>query len=171
EPPRVDPPRATRLNVRQRLSRWDVKASPYLYIAPFFVLLPLVGLFPLLHTAWMSLHKWRLGGSSPEEYVGLGNYRTLLHDELFWNALRNTVSIFVISSSTQIVVALVLAVLLNEQIRFRAGFRIALLLPYAMSLVAVGIIFSNLFGDQFGFINTMLGHLGFGPIGWHQDTV
>jgi cellobiose transport system permease protein len=170
ESPRVEPPRATRPNIRQRLSRWDVKASPYLYIAPFFVIFALVGLFPLLYTAWMSLHRWRLGGSSPERYVGLENYRTLLHDELFWNALRNTVSIFVISSGTQIVFAMLLAVLLNEQIRFRAGFRIALLLPYAMSLVAVGIIFSNLFGDQFGFINTMLGHLGFGPIGWHQDT-
>src|SRR5262247_3392745 len=170
EPPRVEPPRSSRPSVRQRLSRWDVKASPYLYITPFFVIFALVGLFPLLYTAWMSLHRWRLGGSSPEAYVGLENYRTLLHDDLFWNALRNTISIFVISSGTQIVFALLLAVLLNEQIRFRSGFRIALLLPYAMSLVAVGIIFSNLFGDQFGFINTVLGHLGFGPIGWHQDT-
>ncbi|MCI0689401.1 MAG: sugar ABC transporter permease, partial [Sporichthyaceae bacterium] len=165
----VSPP-PQRLTVRQRLNRWDVKASPYLYIAPYFVIFALVGLFPLIYTAWMSLHRWRLGGSSPEAYVGLENYRTLIEDDLFWNALRNTISIFVISSSTQIVFALLLAVLLNEQIRFRTGFRIALLLPYAMSLVAVGIIFSNLFGDQFGFINTMLDRLGLGPVGWHQDT-
>ena len=160
----------TRLTVRQRLSRWDVRFSPYLYVAPFFIVFALVGLFPLLYTAWVSLQRWRLGASSAEEFRGLENYRTLLEDTLFWNALRNTISIFIVSSSTQIIMALLLAVLLNEQIRFRTGFRIVLLLPYAMSLAAIGLIFSNLFGDNFGFINTVIGWFGFDKIAWHADT-
>ena len=40
---------------RHRLSRWDVKVSPYLYIAPFFILFAIFGIFPLLYTAWVSL--------------------------------------------------------------------------------------------------------------------
>lgn len=159
-----------RLTVRQRLNRWDVKFSPYLYVAPFFILFALVGLFPLLYTAWVSLQRWRLGASSAEAFAGLDNYRTLLEDAVFWNALRNTVSIFIISSGTQIIMALLLAVLLNEQIRFRTGFRIVLLLPYAMSLAAIGLIFSNLFGDNFGLINTVIGWFGIGEIAWHADT-
>lgn len=160
-----------RLTLRQRLSQWDVKASPYLYVAPFFIIFALVGLYPLLYTAWVALHKWSLGSDKPDAYVGLENFRRLWHDTLFWNALKNTISIFVISSSTQIILALLLAVLLNEQIRFRGGFRIALLLPYATSLVAVGIIFSNLFGDQFGLINNTLGWLGLNGIGWHTTRL
>jgi cellobiose transport system permease protein len=160
-----------RLTLRQRLNQLDVKVSPYLYIAPFFILFALVGLYPLLYTAWVSLHKWSFGSDKPEEFVGLENFRVLWHDTIFWNAVKNTVSIFVISSGTQIVLALFLAVLLNEQIRFRSGFRIALLIPYATSLVAVGIIFSNLFGDQFGLINNVLGWLGQDGIAWHVDRV
>lgn len=165
------PPTKQRPTVRQRLNLWDVKASPYLYIAPFFLIFAAVGLFPLLYTAWVSLHSWRLGASEAEGFAGLDNYRTLLGDDLFWNALRNTTSIFLISSSTQIILALLLAVLLNEQIRFRSGFRVALLLPYAMSLVAIGIIFNNLFGDRFGLINTVIGWFGIGGVEWHVDTV
>ncbi len=162
-------PARQRLTVKQRLSRLDVKLSPYLFIAPFFIIFALVGLFPLLYTAWVSMHRWSFGSDKPEAYVGLQNYQRLWHDELFWNSLKNTVSIFLISSTTQIVLAMLLAVLLNEQIRFRTGFRIALLLPYATSLVAVGIIFSNLFGDQFGLINNVLGWFGLNGIAWHTD--
>jgi cellobiose transport system permease protein len=160
-----------RLTLRQRLNQLDVKVSPYLYVAPFFIVFALVGLYPLLYTAWVSLHKWSFGSDKPEEFVGLQNFRALWHDTIFWNAVKNTVSIFVISSGTQVILALFLAVLLNEQIRFRSGFRIALLLPYATSLVAVGIIFSNLFGDQFGLINNILGKFGLSGIPWHVDRI
>ena len=52
------PPPDRRLMRRQRLSRWDVRVSPYLYISPFFVLFALVGLFPLLYTGYLSVHDW-----------------------------------------------------------------------------------------------------------------
>ena len=155
---------------RQRLSRADVKYSPYLYIAPFFVLFLVVGLFPLGYTAWVSLHEWRLDGTE-RTFVGLANFADLLDDDYFWNALGNTFSIFVLSSGPQIVIALGLAVLLDSGIRARSFWRLAVILPYVVTPVAVGIIFGNLFGDRFGLINSVLEGLGAGPVQWHVDTL
>src|SRR4051812_6847002 len=61
------------LTFRQKLNRFDVKASPYFYIAPFFVLFGLVGLFPLVYTFVVSLNKWNLL-TGPGEWIGFGNY-------------------------------------------------------------------------------------------------
>src|SRR5690606_8294372 len=155
---------------RQRLSRADVTYSPYLYIAPFFVLFLVVGLIPLGYTAWVSLHDWRLD-STERSFVGLANFADLLDDEYFWNALGNTFSIFVLSSGPQIVIALGLAVLLDSGIRARSFWRLAVILPYVVTPVAVGIIFGNLFGDRFGLINTVLEGIGSGPVQWHADTL
>ena len=60
---------------RRRLTRLDEKGAPYAYVSPFFILFGVVGLFPLLYTAWVSLHKWSLIGGQGD-FVGLKNYRT-----------------------------------------------------------------------------------------------
>ncbi|MEO6117297.1 MAG: sugar ABC transporter permease, partial [Pseudolysinimonas sp.] len=59
-----------RIALGNRLARWDVKASPYLYISPFFILFAVVGLFPLLYTAYVSVHQWHLIGGEGD-FVGL----------------------------------------------------------------------------------------------------
>ena len=55
---------------RQRLSRLDVRLSPYLYISPFFILFAVVGLYPLLYTAFVSVHDWHLIGGQGEQPFG-----------------------------------------------------------------------------------------------------
>ena len=62
---------------RQRLSRLDVRLSPYLYISPFFILFAVVGLYPLLYTAFVSVHDWHLIGGQGD-FVGLKNYVDVL---------------------------------------------------------------------------------------------
>jgi cellobiose transport system permease protein len=153
---------------RHRLTRLDVKYSPYVFIAPFFVLFAVVGLFPLLYTAYVSLFDWKLGGDS-HSFVGLENYAALLADKQFWNAMFNTISIFVLSSVPQIVVAIGLAALLNTALRARTGWRMGVLLPYVASLVALAIIFSNLFGVKYGLINGFLKDFGLGAIDWQGN--
>ena len=85
---------------RQRLSRFDGKASPYLFISPFFILFAVVGLFPLVYTAFVSLHDWHLIGGQGD-FVGFDNFRTCSGQRNFWNALRNTFSIFLLSSGAR----------------------------------------------------------------------
>ena len=160
-------PRA-KLTFRQRLSRADVKFSPYIYIAPFFILFGVVGLFPLLFTAYVSLFDRDLLDDHGT-WVGFQNYTDLLADKQFWNALENTVSIFVLSSGPQIIIAVLLAALLNTKLRARTGWRVGVLVPYVASLVAVGIIFGNLFGVRYGLVNGVLETLGLDRIDWQGN--
>jgi cellobiose transport system permease protein len=151
--------------VRQRLRRLDVKASPYVYVAPFFLIFLAFGLFPLLYTAWVSLTDRNLLDPATQ-FVGLQNYTDLLHDSYFWNAVRNTLAIWVISTVPQLALALGLAHLLNTKLRARTLFRMSVVLPQVTSLVAVALIFSQLFGRDYGLINYVLGHLGFHHVYW-----
>ena len=159
-----------RIAFRQQLSRWDLRLSPYLYISPFFVLFLVVGLFPLAYTAYVSVHEWDLLGGQGE-FVGLENYRDVLGDRYFWNALQNTVSIFVLSSGPQIVFALVIAALLDAKLRARTFWRMGVLIPFVVAPVAAALIFGNLFGDRYGLINQGIAALGLEPIRWHVDRL
>jgi cellobiose transport system permease protein len=153
---------------RHRLSRWDVKVSPYLYIAPFFILFAVVGLFPLLYTAYVSLFKWKAGDDTPD-FIGIDNYKDLFADSQFWNALTNTISIFLLSSIPQMIMAVMLAALLGARLKGATGWRVGILLPYAASLVAIGIIFANLFGPKYGLINGVLQTIGLDPVDWQAN--
>jgi cellobiose transport system permease protein len=162
------PPPPPKLTLRQRLSHADVKWSPYLYIAPFFIVFGVVGLFPLLYTSYLSLFDRDLLDLEGT-FIGLGNYTELLRDSQFWNALVNTLSIFVLSTGPQIVVAVGLAALLNTRLRAPTGWRVGILLPYVVSLVAVGIIFANLFGANYGLVNGVLELFGFERVDWQSN--
>ncbi|MEU6431339.1 sugar ABC transporter permease [Microbispora sp. NPDC046973] len=154
---------------RSRLHRLDLQASPYAYVAPFFLLFAAFGVFPLVYTAWVSLHDWNLL-SSDNPFIGLDNYKALFADGYFWNAAFNTLSIGVLSAVPQLLLALVLAHLLNRPLRAQTLFRITLLLPNVTSVVAVVVIFSQLFGRDFGLINMVLDWLGFGRVNWQAGV-
>ena len=160
--------RTPRPEWRQRLTRLDVRLSPYLYISPFFLLFLVVGMFPLAYTAWVSVHDWSLIGGKGE-FVGLDNFREVLGNPYFTKQLVNTISIFLLSSVPQIVIAVVLAALLDNQLRGRTFWRMSILLPFVVSPVAIAIIFGSLYGDRYGLINELLGHVGIDPIGWHTE--
>ncbi len=167
-PPGTRRPR--RLTARQRLSRWDVRLSPYLYVSPFFVLFLLVGMFPLLYTGYVSVHEWSLLGGKGE-FVGLDNYRAVFDDRYFWRAMRNTISIFLLSSIPQVLIALLLAGLLDTRLRGRTWWRMSILLPFVVAPAAVALIFGNLFGDRYGLVNSALDLVGIDAIGWHVDAL
>lgn len=168
--PGASPRRASPGTWSQRFSRWDVKLSPYLYISPFFVLFLVVGLFPLAYTGYVSLHEWSLIGGKGE-FVGLDNYRSVFEDRYFWRALRNTMSIFVLSAVPQVLIALALAGLLDNELRARTFWRMGILLPFVVAPAAVTLIFGNLFGDRYGLVNAALGAVGINPIAWHVNTI
>src|SRR5215472_11395234 len=130
---------------RRILRRLDAKVSPYLYISPFFLVFGAFGLFPLGYTAYVSLTDRNLL-NPVSHYVGLANYSALIHDSYFWNAVENTFGIWFLSTVPQLLLALVIANFLNTQLHARTFFRMAVLLPQVTSLVAVALIFTQLFG-------------------------
>ncbi|GAB4048303.1 carbohydrate ABC transporter permease [Catellatospora paridis] len=155
--------------MRTWLYKADTSLSPYVYISPFFILFAVFGLFPLGYTAWVSLHDWSLLADE-HSFVGLGNYSALLADPYFWNALRNTLSILALSTIPQLILALILAHLVNRPLRAKTLWRLGLLLPNVTSVVAVVVIFSQLFGRDFGLINWLLESFGLGRIDWQAGV-
>jgi cellobiose transport system permease protein len=159
-----------RMGIRGRLHRLDGKTSPYLYIAPFFLVFGVFGLFPLGYTAWVSLTDRTL--LDPDtSFVGLRNFSELLHDSYFWNAVENTFGIWAISTIPQLLIALGLAHLLNTKLRARTFFRMSVLLPQVTSLVAVALIFTQLFSRDYGLINYGLGAFGIDQIDWEAGRL
>ncbi|TFC09664.1 sugar ABC transporter permease [Cryobacterium algoritolerans] len=159
-----------RITLSHRLSRWDVRFSPYLYISPFFILFTVMGLFPLLYTAWVSVHDWNLIGGQGD-FVGLKNFATVLAQPYFWTSLRNTFSIFLLSSVPQVLAAIAIAAVLDFNLRGKTFWRMGVLLPYVVAPVAVALIFNDLFGDRYGLINSGIMSLGLEPIRWHVDVI
>jgi len=142
--------------IRNSLSE---RIAPYAYVAPFFIIFIVFGLFPLLFTFYVSLFDWNPIGK--QTFVGLRNFEQLFADGRFWNALLNTFGIFLISTIPQLILALFLAHLLNHaRLRWANFFRMALLVPYITSVAATAIVFAQIFDRNFGLINWVLGLFG-----------
>ncbi|WP_245930335.1 carbohydrate ABC transporter permease [Allonocardiopsis opalescens] len=148
-----------------------MRYSPYLYVAPFFVLFAIFGLFPVIYTLWISLHDWTLLGGQ-EAFVGLDNYAYLLfEDTRFYNALFNTLGMFVLATVPQLLIALLLADLLNRRIRFRGFFRVSVIFPYVTSVAATALVFGQLFGRDYGLINYVIELVGLPPVNWQSGRL
>lgn len=142
--------------------------SAYAYVSPFFLLFIAFGLYPLLYTAWVSLHDVSLSNVDQMTWVGLGNYDKLLHSSFFWNAAKNTLTIGIISTVPQLMIALGLAHVLNYRLRGRTFFRVAMLMPYATSIAAATLVFAELFGRDYGIINWLLQSVGLPRVDWEN---
>ncbi|RRD52672.1 sugar ABC transporter permease [Buchananella hordeovulneris] len=148
----------------------DMRLSPYLYISPFFLLFALVGLFPLLYTVFVALHDWHLIGGKGD-FVGGQNFVDVLLQPRFWTALRNTFSIFLLSSVPQVIAAVLIAAVLDANIRAKTFWRMGVLVPYVVAPVSVALIFGKVFADDSGLLNALLTSIGLEPIAWHAQPL
>jgi cellobiose transport system permease protein len=155
--------------VQHRLARFDRKVTPLLFVAPFFGLFAVFGAFPLLYTAWVSLHDWNLL-EGDQGHLGLANYGDLLADPHFYNALANTVGIFLLAAVPEFLLALGIAALLDRPLRAATWWRTGVLLPNVVSVVAVGLVFGQLFSRDYGVVNQVLGWFGVAPVNWQGGT-
>ncbi|MEV6897322.1 sugar ABC transporter permease [Amycolatopsis sp. NPDC051372] len=144
-------------------ARWDRKVTPFLFIAPFFAVFVVFGAFPLVYTAWVSLHDWDLLAGDQGGF-GLANYAELFTDGRFYNALFNTTSIFLLAAIPEFFLALGIAALLNRPLRAATWWRTGVLLPNVVSVVAVGLVFAQLYSRDCGVVNEVLGWFGIDPI-------
>ncbi|MGW4695256.1 carbohydrate ABC transporter permease [Kitasatospora cineracea] len=155
-----------------RRHRLDRTLSPYLYLSPFFLVFGVFGLFPMLYTGYVSFTGWRADRpGSAGDWVGFENYRKLLDDPFFWNAVKNTLGIGVLATVPQLLLALGLAHLLNYRMRGRTLLRLGVLLPNVTSVAAVTLIFVQLFGRDFGLVNWFLSLFGVDHVDWQAGTL
>ena len=133
----------------------------WLLLAPAFVLLALIVVYPIGKLLFNSFFDLRLsGGGGAGKFVGWENYALVLEDKAFWNATRNTVLITLITVPGALVVGMGLALLANLPFRRQWPVRLALLLPWALPLSFAGLIFAWFFHTEYGVVNDVLARLG-----------
>lgn len=129
----------------------------WLFLMPATLLIIWMSFYPMGRAFYLSFTS---GFGKKLKYVGLYNYLRMLEDDVFRQALINNFLYLLIQVPIMLLLALVLATLLNDpKLRFKGLFRTAIFLPCATSLVSYAIIFRSLFGID-GFVNTALLKLG-----------
>lgn len=139
------------------------------FLLPSVLLYSLFVFFPLFQALYYGLYDWN--GLGPlEDYVGLQNFKDVLNDAVFREAIRHNLIILFLSLLIQLPVALGLAILVGRHLRGRTVFRVIFFLPYVLSEVVTGVLWSFIFQPRTG-INELLGKVipGFEPIGWLSD--
>ena len=151
----------------ERLRDPSEKTLALLLLAPAFLLLALIVVYPIGKLLWNSFFDLRLsGGSEAVQFVGWRNYVDVWKDHDFWNAAGNTLLITAITVPGALLVGLGLAMLANLPFRRRWPVRLALLLPWALPLAFVGLIFAWFFHTEYGVVNDVLRRLGVTPSMW-----
>lgn len=136
--------------------------SPSLIALLIFTYIPIAWAFNLSFTSWEAR-------STPDAFVGLQNYTYLLSEPEFWNAFKNTLYFSAIKIPLDMVLALGIALLLNQKLRGIGFFRMAYFLPVITSVVAVAAIWRVIYNPSFGLLNSLLESLGLPAQRWLRD--
>jgi multiple sugar transport system permease protein len=137
---------------------------PYIFIAPNVVVFAVFMFVPILLAFYISLNEWTLIGTPT--FVGLGNYLDMLEDSEFLRAFYNTGVYTLGTVPTSIALGLVVALGLNLKLPGRTLLRSIFFVPVIISLVAVALIASWIFNDNYGIINAALSAVGIGDVPW-----
>ncbi len=108
-------------------------------------------------------------GSHPAHWVGAGNYDAMLHDPVFFQALRNNVVYALVTIPASVVLALTMALAVNRAVPGRAALRMAFFLPTMLPLIAIANIWLFFYTPDYGLLDQVLGALGFGRHNWLGD--
>ncbi len=130
---------------------------------PAMIVLFLFTLGPAIYAFFLSFFSWSL--LNKMQYVGLSNFGFIFTSPLFWTAVFNTASFALVVVPTQTLVALGIAVLLNQNLPARGFLRLAFFFPAVSSSAVISIIFMWIY-NKFGLLNGALGVLGIPGPNW-----
>jgi len=138
------------------------------FLLPSFIGFLLFRFLPIISTTILGFTDWNLvSGIGGIQFNGVDNFIQIAKDKTFWIAFGNTFAFVLGSVPVTIILALILAVILNDKVFLKGGIRLMIYLPYISSLVAVSVVWLNLFSPSYGPINTVLQSLGISnPPGW-----
>jgi multiple sugar transport system permease protein len=129
-------------------------------IFPSFLVVAIFAFYPIIYSVYLSLHRIILSlPALGQPFVGLSNYRELLHDRVAFNSLVNTVLFVLISTILELFFGLVIAIVINRHFRGRGLVRAAVLVPWAIPTVVSSQMWRFIFNDKYGFLNYLFfGH-------------
>ncbi len=125
----------------------------YTLVAPVIIGLFILNVYPFLQTVYLSFTSAKAFGSF--DFVGLGNYATMLASREFWRATWNTLLFCFLTVPVGVGLALVVAALLNSPIRGKVFFRAVFFLPMVVAPAAVAMVWKWMFNSEYGIINTI----------------
>lgn len=134
--------------------------SAGLFILPVMSVLALVAVFPIVYSFYTSLFSLKLSRPHRVPFVWFDNYAKVLSDELFWESVWRTTSFTLISVTAISVLALLIALLLNETFRGRRLISAIVLIPWAIPTVANGLLWKWIYDSGYGALNGLLYQLG-----------
>jgi multiple sugar transport system permease protein len=137
-----------------------------LFILPALLYFCLVFVVPLVESLVGSFYRTVPGGVS--RFVGFRLYERVLTDSAFWQAVRNTVTLLLLSAPATIVLALLVALGLNRlaSLRWRNAWAAMYFLPFAVSLVAAALVWQWIYDPVYGLLNYLLARVGIPPQKW-----
>ena len=142
---------------------------PYLFILPFFVRFLVFQLIPIIWTVYISFTQWR--GIGDPQFIGWDNYKKILIDNMFWEALKNTVVYWLSGLVLILIFALLIATILNSDLlKGRVFFKTVTFLPNVCAAIAMGLIFRLFFDENAGLINEALQAFGLSRVPWLTST-
>lgn len=141
------------------------------FLGPALILFCLIVLGPIVLAAYTSLFDWNGFGGLPTDFIGLDNFRRLITDDIFLGDLWRGFILIILSVGVQLPIALALAMLLNQRIRFRAVYRVLFFAPYVLSEVITAVLFSMVLSPEVGLANEVLRAVGLGGLAteWLAD--
>jgi ABC-type sugar transport system permease subunit len=154
-------------SARARLRRL-APVGPYLRLLPAFAFILLFTYFPLIHSLYLSVFEWSAARPA-KAFVGFGNYALLWNTPLFWKVLQNTLLFAAGTLVPSIVLALVLALLINRPLRAIGLYRFALFYPVILPTAAAAMIWLSILSPGFGLANLLLRELGLPTFEWLGD--
>lgn len=148
------------MSKRHNLTGWA-------FLAPAAIMIAIMSFVPMFQALLLSFKK---GVGTKMEWAGLFNYTRMFQDTVFMQSLKNTFLYLIIQVPIMLILALILASILNKKdLKFKGLFRTMIFLPCATSLVSYAIIFRSLFAVD-GFVNTILIKLGILNTGYNFLT-
>ncbi|MCV2394317.1 sugar ABC transporter permease [Actinotalea sp. M2MS4P-6] len=135
------------------------------FLLPSGLILGVFIIFPIFQSLWMSLHAWRIGAQS-QPWVGLDNYRRLLADPQFANALRVTLVFTLVSVVVLLVLGFLVAYWLQRTTRFSKILRSAYFFPTVVALSVIGIVWRFMLDPDIGLVAGIWKTFGLEPVAW-----
>ncbi|RCW55393.1 carbohydrate ABC transporter permease [Halanaerobium sp. ST460_2HS_T2] len=144
--------------------RWKKKIAPYLFILPNLIIFGIFIVFPALFGFYVSFTEWDVL-TSPE-FIGLGNFIKLFQSAEFWTILSRTlIYVFSVVPIT-FGLSMVLAIILDRNIKAKGFFRAIFYLPTMLSFIVIGVSWRWILGNNFGILNYLLDLAGMAPVNW-----
>lgn len=135
----------------------------YFFALPWLIGLSIFILYPFIANIFYSFTEYNIIESPV--WVGIDNYRVLMHDSLFWKSLYNTIYYSAVVP-LQLIIALLLALLLNQKVKGQRYFRTLFYLPVLVPLVASSILWQWMLSPNYGLVNSLLYKIGINGPGW-----